>query len=286
VAAALGCGVVTMAVALAIRPLKLGEPGALLTGLRTGMTGACADRADAGAAAADAFLDPTCCVAAEAWLPVDLPRGAAAGLCWFFAVLERDVAPLPATALAWAGVDAGLRAAALLVSAALPGLRAAAALLAGTGTRLPALATADCFFPADAIFTPEPFLTPGFVAGVACAAVRAGLAGLLDLRAGLTVRAGVAFAAVFLAAAFTAGLVARVDAGLPPLATDAAVALARVAARPDALDFPFVCTLSGLKRPLFFAISSHHALAAAVGFYNPCVLYRQAHIWNTCADLH
>lgn len=193
---------------------------------------------------------------------------------------------LPTAALPCAGVDADLRAAvllgAVLLGTALPGLRAVAD-LAVAGACLPALATVVGLVPVDDFFTPAAFFAAGFVA-VLAAAFRVAAVGLL---AGL--RAGAAFVTVFFAAVFTAGLVARAGAafcaGLPPLAAGAADALDRVALRPDPLDFAFVCTLSELKRPLFFAISFHHALAAAVGFYNPCVLYRQAHIWNTCADL-
>lgn len=276
-AAALGCRVATMAVALAIRPLKLGEPGALLTGLRTGMTGVLVGRVDGEAAAAGAFPCPPCCFAAGAWLPAALPREAGAGLR-FPAAPERDAAALPgslaAAALPRAGVDTGLRAAALpaaalpgaalpeaalrdavLLVAALPGLRAAAD-LAGAGARLPALATVVGFFTPAVFFTPPAFFTAGLAAALAAL--------LAGLRAGLAARAGAAFAAVFFAAVFTAGLAARAGAafraGLPPLAAGAADDFDPVALRPDPLDFAFVCTLSELKRPLFFAISFHHCI--------------------------
>ncbi len=251
----MGCRVVTMAVALAIRPLKLGEPGALVTAaLRTGMTGACVGWADTWAAPADVFLCPPCCVAAGAWLPADLPCRATASLRWFFAALGRAAVALPRT-----GVAAGLRAAAL-AAPTLPGLWTAAA-LAAAGARLLILATVVGLVTVDVFFTPEAFFAPDVVPGLADATFRAALAGLpADLRTGLATRTGEAFAAVFFTTALTAGLVARVAVGfftgLPPLAVDAAADLARAAVLPDPLDFPFVCTLSGLKRPLFFAISS------------------------------
>lgn len=203
------------------------------------------------------------------------------------------LAGLPTAALPCAGVDADLRAAvllgAVLLGTALPGLRAVAD-LAVAGARLPALATVVGLGPVDDFFAPAAFFAAGFVAVLAAAFRVAAVGPLAGLRAGLAVRAGAAFVTVFFAAVFTAGLVARAGAafcaGLPLLAAGAADALDRVALRPDPLDFAFVCTLSELKRPLFFAISFHHALAAAVGFYNPCVLYQQAHIWNTCGNLH